>query len=125
MLIFVSVCFVIKAIHLEIVEDLTIAAFLAAFRRFCGRRGVPAELHSDNATTFIGANRELEKLYDFLHKNDNTIKEMLATEKIKWQFIPPHSPYQGGLWEAAVKSFKYHLCRVVGNSVLSFMEMQT
>ncbi|KAH8357257.1 hypothetical protein KR200_001502, partial [Drosophila serrata] len=44
---------------------------------------------------------------------------------IKWQFIPPRSPHFGGLWEAAVKSAKYHFHRVVGNTILAFNELRT
>ena len=33
------VCLATKAIHIEVVTDLTSVAFLAAFKRFTGRRG--------------------------------------------------------------------------------------
>lgn len=35
------VCMAIKAIHLEIVSDLSADGFIAALRRFIARRGVP------------------------------------------------------------------------------------
>uniref|UniRef100_A0AAR5NZ00 DUF5641 domain-containing protein n=1 Tax=Dendroctonus ponderosae TaxID=77166 RepID=A0AAR5NZ00_DENPD len=38
---------------------------------------------------------------------------------------PSHSPHFGGLWEAGIKSSKYHLKRVVGNSILTFEELST
>jgi len=56
------VCLSTKAIHLELVTDLTSAGFLAAFRRFSGRRGHISDLYSDNGTNFIGAKTELAEL---------------------------------------------------------------
>ncbi|GFW13334.1 integrase catalytic domain-containing protein [Trichonephila clavipes] len=40
-------------------------------------------------------------------------------------FSPPVSPHFGGLWEAGVKSIKYHLKRVNGNTNLTFEEFST
>jgi len=41
------------------------------------------------------------------------------------QFIPPRAPHFGGLWEAAVKSAKFHFYRVVGGSILAIDELRT
>ncbi|CAB0043514.1 unnamed protein product [Trichogramma brassicae] len=59
----IFICMVVRAVHVEVVSDLTTGAFLAAFSRFCARRGRPAVLYSDNATTFKGAARELRELF--------------------------------------------------------------
>ncbi len=85
----IFVCFVTKAVHIEIVSDMTSDAFLAAFRRFTARRGPCANIYSDNGTTFIGANRFLQ--------------EKSAMQGTKWHFIPPTAANFGGLWESAVK----------------------
>ena len=41
------VCFATKAIHIEVVSDQSTAAFLAALKRFCARRGRPQAIYSD------------------------------------------------------------------------------
>ena len=51
----VFVCFSTRAVHLEIVSDLTTEAFLAAMKRFVGRRRLPLHVYSDNGSNFIGA----------------------------------------------------------------------
>jgi len=53
------------------------------------------------------------------------IKNFLRELEISWSFIPPNAPHFGGLWEAAVKSAKYHMTRIVGKAHLTFEEMQT
>ncbi|XP_031333959.1 uncharacterized protein LOC116163973 [Photinus pyralis] len=51
----VFVCNATKAVHLEVVSDLSAEAFIAAFRRFVARRGCVSHVYSDNATNFVGA----------------------------------------------------------------------
>ncbi|XP_066585519.1 uncharacterized protein [Prorops nasuta] len=119
------VCFSTKALHLEAVSDLTTSSFLAAFRRFTSRRGVCQSIYSDNGTNFQGADRELRNLFKITSEFYSNIAEELATQGISWEFIPPHSPHFGGLWEAGVKATKHHLIRVMGTHLLTFEEFTT
>lgn len=48
-----------------------------------------------------------------------------AQTGINWSFIPPHSPHMGGLWEAGVKSVKFHLRKSLSESILNHMEAKT
>jgi len=63
----VFVCMATKAVHIEIVSDLTTDEFLGVFRRFTGRRGIPEHVYSDNGTNFVGANNQLRELYALLN----------------------------------------------------------
>ncbi|XP_046619938.1 uncharacterized protein LOC124305033 [Neodiprion virginianus] len=56
----VFVCFATSAVYFELVTDYTSEAFIAAYRRFSGRRGICHTLYSDCGTNFIGADAELE-----------------------------------------------------------------
>jgi len=64
------VCLATKAIHLESVEDYTTTGFLAAFRRFASRRGLPAHMYSDNGTNFHDADRELQTSFRAMSSDD-------------------------------------------------------
>lgn len=123
----VFVCFATKAIHLELVSDLTSDAFIGALKRFVARRGKPAVMCSDNGTTFVGARRELREFYELLNKEQvqSDIRHFLRDQKTIWNFIPPNAPHFGGLWEAGVKSMKYHLYRIIGKAHLNYEEMLT
>ena len=116
-----------KAVHLELVSDLTTDAFIACLRRFISRRGKPRVIWSDHGSNFVGAARELRELFEFLtqQKTEKTVSEFCSTQEIQWEFIPEHAPHYGGTWEAAVKSFKLHLRRIVGEVKLTFEELTT
>ncbi|XP_045446031.1 uncharacterized protein LOC123654111 [Melitaea cinxia] len=115
------VCMSTRALHLEVVSDMSTQAFLAAFRRFVARRGHCAKLYSDNGTNFVGAARELQQLTHC----QASIAKHLEANNTEWHFIPSHAPNFGGLWEAGVKSTKFHLKRVIGDATLTYEELTT
>ena len=117
------ICFATKAVHIEIVSDLTTEAFLASLKRFIARRG-PAEVHTDNGMNFKGAKKDLADLYRLLATPTSipSINSYLLSQRI---CIPERAPHLGGLWEAVVKSTKYHLRRVIGTQCLDYEEFST
>ncbi|XP_044312743.1 uncharacterized protein LOC123037186 [Drosophila rhopaloa] len=123
----VFICFATKAVHLELVKDLSTTAFLQALKRFICTRRKPQHIWSDNATNFVGARNELSELRRLFISDEHqrTLLEFCAIESIEWHFIPPRSPHFGGLWEAAVKTAKHHFYRAVGSSILGFEELRT
>ncbi|GFT54111.1 integrase catalytic domain-containing protein [Trichonephila clavipes] len=121
----IFICLVTKAIHLEIISDLTSQALIAALKRFISRRGKCHKIFSDNGTNMIGANREIKALSKLVRDREESLFAFFAEEGIEWSFIPPRSPNWGGLWEANIKSLKYHFKRVAGNSKFSYEELLT
>lgn len=117
----VFVCFVVKAVHIEVVSDLSTPAFLAALDRFVARRGLPVDIYSDCGTNFVGANAQLRRLL-----NDPNVRDQLITSvHCRWHFNPPSAPHFGGLWEAAVRSAKNLLKRVMGEHLFTWEEFTT
>ncbi|XP_076397868.1 uncharacterized protein LOC143266117 [Megachile rotundata] len=123
----VFICFVTKAVHLELVCDLSTEAFMASLKRFFARRGYAQTIYTDNATNFVGAKRLLDDLQKLLDSETHkqTVIQQLSNKGIVWRFTPPRSPHFGGLWEAAVKSFKHHFYRTVGDALFTFEELNT
>ncbi|XP_070526463.1 uncharacterized protein [Cardiocondyla obscurior] len=123
----VFVCFTVRAVHLEIVSNLTTKAFIGALKRFISRRDRPKSIYSDNGTNFVGAKKYIKEMYALIN-NENSRKiigEFVSELEIKWKFIPLNAPHFGGFWEAAVKLTKTHINRVLENAHLTFKEMQT
>lgn len=119
----IFVCLATKAMHLELVGDLSSEAFLACLRRFVARRGSPASITSDNATNFIGANRQLTEFIKLINRAE--LQNFLLEGRITWKFIPPRSPNFGGLWEAGVKAVKAHLIKVTKSVSLDYESFYT
>lgn len=103
--------------------ELTADAMIACLKRFFSRRGLPSQLFSDNATNFRGADKQVKEIFNLF--KEESINDYLSLESVTWSFIPPQSPNFGGLWEAGVKSFKYHFKRTIGEHKLTFEEFLT
>ncbi|XP_076229447.1 uncharacterized protein LOC143175223 [Nomia melanderi] len=123
----VFVCFATKAIHLELATDLTTESCLGVLKRFFGKRGKPQQIHSDNATNFVGVKNEIAETRAFLlsQKYKEDMQHFLTKQNIEWHFSPPHSQHFGGLWEAGVKSFKKQLYRSVGDETFTYEKFYT
>lgn len=120
----VFICFSTRAVHLELVVDLSTAKFLQAMRRFVSRRGLCSDIHSDNGRNFIGAANELRHLIQSKDYQQSMAREC-AENGIRWHFNPPRASHFGGLWEAAIRSAQKHFVRVLGTHTLPPDEMET
>lgn len=121
----IFICFVTKAVHLEVVADLTSQAFLDSLSKFVARRGCPSEISSDNGTNFVGAWAELRRITQVLRTEETRqqIDYWTSRKDITWKFSPARSPHFGGLWEAAVGAMKRILRKSVGEVILTYEEL--
>jgi len=119
------VCLSTSAVHIELVTDYTAEAFIAAYKRFTGRRGICSTLLSDCGTNLKGADTELRKLLSSATAESAHLSQLLAQDGTQWKFNPPSAPHFGGKWEAGVKSVKFHLKRIVGDTLLTYEEFNT
>lgn len=119
----VYVCLVTRAIHLDVVQGLTVEDFLETFAKMTSRRGMCNEIWSDNGTTFVGANNEMKRVME--EWNNEIPSKQLAKYGTTWHYITPAAPFQGGIWEGGVKSVKHHLSRVVGKRLLTPSQLYT
>ena len=116
-------CLNTRAVHLELAADCTTMEFLQVLRRFFALRGVPVLMLSDNGSQLVGAERELRKMIEGL--DTEKLQEFSAERGMEWKFTTPAAPHQNGCAEALVKSCKIALKKVIGEQVLTPLELQT
>ena len=113
-------CAVIRAVHLELVPDMSTSAFFRCLKRFVARRGIPSRFISDNAQTFKCAAKMLQAML-----KQSEVQQYLTNNKILWTFNVDKAPWWGGIFERMVKSTKRCLRKVVGRAKLYYDELQT
>ncbi|KAI5731558.1 hypothetical protein M8J77_012244 [Diaphorina citri] len=105
-------CMAVRAIHLEVVEDMTTDEFLNCLRRFVATRGSPVAIVSDNALQF--------KL------SENVLNSSFCQDKnITWRFIAELSPWQGGFYERLIGLVKNCLRRSLDRILLTNSQLAT
>ena len=108
-------CLSCRAVHFEIIRDMTSSCFINALVRFHARRPGLRVLFSDCGTNFKGANGELRR--SIQQWNESTHRE-LVSRGIEWRFSPPKSPHWGGLWERLIRETKKHLTILLTSQVV-------
>ena len=110
-------CAVTRAVHLELVWDLTSEAFTRSFRRFVSTRGMCRIVYTDNAKTFEKSEKDLMFYLDLLR--GKAFQSYLVDYNIQWKYILECAPWWGGSYERLMKSTKKPLKKVLGKSHVS------
>ena len=117
-------CLVTRAVHLELIQNMSAEQFILGFRRFLSRHGKPQEIISDNASQFKLASETLDKLWGQILTHDD-VTSYIANEGITWKYIVEFAPWMGGFYERLVGLVKRTLRKAIGRSSLTNEQLLT
>ena len=120
----IFVCLSSRAVYLDIVENYSTDAFIGALKRFVSIRGFPNTLHSDNGTQLTCANKQLRDITN--NFNMEEIGKFGSNEGMTWSFNKAgDAPWLNASCESLLRLVKNGLLKSMGDSVLTFAELQT
>ena len=117
-------CLAIRAIHLELLPDLSAEQFLLGLRRLVARYGTPAFIISDNAKQFKLSKTIIDKTWEKITKDDDMLS-YAANEGIEWKFIVNLAPWMGGCYERMIGLVKRSLRKSLGKTCFNWDQLST
>ena len=109
-----------RAIHLELVPDMSSPSLKNSMIRFVSTRGIPHCMISDNAKSFKKTAEDLN-----CQITRSPTHEFIEDNNISWLFYLEKSPWWGGFIERMVGSVKSVLRKTLYRTFLSYDEMTT
>ena len=100
-------CMTVQAVHLEVLHTLSTDSFICALRIFIGRRANVEHIYFENATNFVGAEKNLKE--SIRKWNQRQITEFLVQKQVVWHFNTPLASHFGGSWERVIRSMRKEL----------------
>lgn len=95
-------CMALKAIHIELVDDLTTDAFINTLRGVITIRRPIRQIHTDRGTNFIGAANELHRRL----KQDDKLQRFGEDNSLEFVTNVPYASQMGGIWEREIRSIR-------------------
>ena len=114
------VCATTRAVHLEVVDNLTATSFIMCLRRLAAAKGMLTLILSDNHKTFIAGETFLLDM-----QQDPSVQEYLASKNVRWKHQMPRSPWMGGHFERLVRTIKASLATAISRKLLTLEEFTT
>ena len=99
----VFTCLTTRAVHVELVSDLTADRFLLSLRRFISIYGTPKKVISDNGSNFVGAAREITRMLNSWRRQkaeESPVLDFCEEKLITWTFSTLPPAIIMGLWRA-------------------------
>lgn len=112
-------CLTTRAIHIEVVDEMSSSAFINAVRRFIAIRGKVKLFRSDRGTNFVGATDALQ--VEAINVEDTIVKNYLTKSNAVWLFNAPHASNMGGAWERLIGVTRRILDAILLESKVKFL----
>lgn len=96
-------CLSSRAVHVEVLNDLSTDYFLNAFRCLVALRGPVQRLYSDRGTNFVGAASEMKRAF---HEMCEPLQRQLAQHQCDFVFNTPSASHMGGVWERQIRTIR-------------------
>lgn len=113
-------CATTRAVHLEIIRDMTAREVFLALRRFTSRRRTPDLFYSDNGRQLLAVRKQLLKLIAE-YSDANPGKEI----RFQWQLITAAAPWRAGFYERLIRVIKQFLMAFTYKEQLDDVELGT
>lgn len=104
-------CMASRAVHIELLEDLSTDSFINALRCLISLRGSVSTLRSDQGTNFVGGENELRRALKEL--DHNKLQIFLGSKQCQFLKNPPHASHAGGVWERQIRTIRSTLTSIV------------
>ena len=98
-------CVTVRAIHLELIKDMTAEQFLLALKQFIARRGKPTQIILDNAPQFKLTKTTTDKAWKETISN-HEVQSYTANQGTEWNFMVELAPWMGGFYDRLVGTVK-------------------
>ena len=108
-------CLCSRAVHIEMLEDMTTDALINALRCFLAIRGAVRHIRSDQGSNFVGAKNEMERALKEM--NRERVATYLAERQCDFYMNAPGSSHAGGVWERQIRTVRSVLNSVLAHSV--------
>jgi hypothetical protein len=117
-------CMSSRAVYVDLAEGYDTSSFIMVLRRFVSMRGYPKKIRSDAGSQLVAASKELNTMAQSW--NWDAIKMFGKDNGMEWEITKSaDAPWENGCSEALIKSLKNSLVLAVGQSIMTFSELQT
>ena len=120
MYILIFTCLNVRAVHFELLPNMSTKQVLLAYVRHFNRFQPPQKIYSDNANSFLSSLKILNR-----SSLDNEYKDFLLKYNVQHVTIPLYGAWQGAAWERLLRCVKGCIRKTIGRKILNYFEYLT